>query len=168
MTEKVPVATFPCSSEAVHVTVVVPIGKNEPEPGLQTTTTSPSTRSVAVGCGYTTVAPVGPGVETTRSARPVIVGGVVSWTVTVKVSGFGFPPTVQVTVLVPMGKTDPDGGSHMTLGWTAYSTTAPAGPCASTTMFGGVGIARAALSGKTRSARVPQMRICRFRTLMPR
>src|SRR5829696_1345333 len=50
-------AVLPDESVAVHVTVVSPIGKIEPEGGLQTGTIRPSTSSVADGCGYGTGAP---------------------------------------------------------------------------------------------------------------
>ncbi len=49
MTVKVVVAELPALSVAVHVTVVVPIANTEPDGGLQTTVTEPSTASVAVG-----------------------------------------------------------------------------------------------------------------------
>jgi hypothetical protein len=42
-------AVLPCASVAVQCTVVVPSGNVEPEPGVQLTTTDPSTVSVAVG-----------------------------------------------------------------------------------------------------------------------
>ena len=48
MTAKDPVATFPWASFAVQVTVVVPIGKSEPDPGSQVGCTVPSTSSTAV------------------------------------------------------------------------------------------------------------------------
>jgi hypothetical protein len=50
------VAVLPCPSEAVHVTVVVPIG-NVPAPWSQRTPTGPSVASSAVGVVYETKAP---------------------------------------------------------------------------------------------------------------
>jgi hypothetical protein len=50
VTVKVQVAVLPELSVAVQVTVVVPLGKVEPEGGLQTTVT-PGQLSAAVGVG---------------------------------------------------------------------------------------------------------------------
>jgi len=58
-TGNVPVAAFPCASVAVHVTVSFPNGNVEPDGGLQTGLTGPSTRSVAFA-RYVTGAPDGP------------------------------------------------------------------------------------------------------------
>ena len=44
---KLPDAVFPAASLAVHVTVVVPIGKVDPDVGVQTTATEPSIASRA-------------------------------------------------------------------------------------------------------------------------
>lgn len=46
-TGNVPVATFPCASVAVHDTVSLPNGNVEPDGGLHTGVTFPSTKSVA-------------------------------------------------------------------------------------------------------------------------
>src|SRR5215210_1289348 len=88
-------AVLPDESVAVHVTVVSPIGKIEPEGGLQTGTIRPSTSSVADGCGYGTGAPeelvaltlIGEEVE---EGGRVITGGVLSGlALTVMVKDFG-------------------------------------------------------------------------------
>ncbi len=49
ITLKLASAVFPWESVAVHFTVVSPIANVEPEAGVQTTGTEPSTMSVAVG-----------------------------------------------------------------------------------------------------------------------
>ena len=49
VTVKLAVAELPAASAAVHVTVVVPIGKVVPDAGAQVTGTAPSTLPVAVG-----------------------------------------------------------------------------------------------------------------------
>ena len=83
---------FPCESVEVHVTMVVPIGKVEPEGGVHITGTDPSTRSVAVGVVYVTTMPILCLTWTIISAGvPVIVGGVVSVTVTDCVAVALFP-----------------------------------------------------------------------------
>jgi hypothetical protein len=68
-------------SVAVHVTLVVPIGKIEPEAGLQTTDSTPQL-SLAVAAKVAT-APVGQVGSLVMFAGQVIVGGVLSTTVTV-------------------------------------------------------------------------------------
>jgi len=50
-------AVAPVESLAVHVTVVTPSGKVEPESGEQVTGTGPSASEVAVGAGHVSVAP---------------------------------------------------------------------------------------------------------------
>ena len=69
------------------------------------------TRSVAVAGAYVTTAPDGPVASRTRSLlHEVIVGGVVSRTVTVNVFTVQLPTrsnTVTVTVVVPIAKTVP-------------------------------------------------------------
>jgi hypothetical protein len=53
LTLKLQVAVFPDVSVAVHVTVVVPIAKHDPDIGLHTLVT-PGQLSFAVGCTYVT------------------------------------------------------------------------------------------------------------------
>ena len=54
--EQVPSGLFAETSEAVHVTVVVPTGKVEPDAGTQLTVTTPGQLSVPVGVVYATTA----------------------------------------------------------------------------------------------------------------
>src|SRR3990172_10066734 len=78
----------------------------------------------------------------------VSAGGVVSWTVTVNDPGVEFPESsvaVQLTVVVPSGNVEPDGGEQTTVGVvsmrsdavTENVTTAPEGPVAGTVMLPG-------------------------------
>ena len=114
---KLQVAVLPTASVAVQVTVVTPTGIVDPDGGLQTTTT-PGQLSVAVGGGKVTVAlddggQVGAATAVTLDGQ-VIVGGCVSLTVTVNVQ---LDPAcaVHVTVVVPLGKKDPEAGEHITV-----------------------------------------------------
>jgi hypothetical protein len=111
------VAVLPVASVAVQVTVVVPTGSGDPDGGTHTVVT-PGQLSDAVGAGKLTTllvaasqgAPAaGGGVTTTRLVGQVIVGGCVSATVTVKLQ-LGPAVAVQVTVVVPTGKKEPEGG----------------------------------------------------------
>jgi hypothetical protein len=119
VTVKVLVAVFPEWSVAVHVTVVVPIGNVEPDAGEQVTGTAPSMSSVAVGVGYVTTAPDAPDAALVMSDTGPITGGVVSVaTVTLKVAVLVFPDASeaeQVTVVVPTGNDEPDGGTQLTV-----------------------------------------------------
>ena len=116
VTMKLQVAVFDEPSVAVHVTVVAPNGKHEPDGGTHATVT-PGQLSEAVVVKLTT-AQVDPmhtfcGVTAVTSAGHVIDGGCVSLTVTVK-EQFVLV-SVQVTVVVPLGKNDPDAGLHVTV-----------------------------------------------------
>ena len=130
MTVNVHVAVFAAASVAVHVTVVVPTGKDEPEAGTHAVVT-PGQLSPAVGAAYVTVAAHVPGaLLAVTLAGQVIVGGCVSLTVTVKVH-IAPDPSEQVTVVVPTGKKLPDAGVHVTVPQgpdvvgAGYVTTAP-------------------------------------------
>jgi hypothetical protein len=102
------VAVLPEPSVAVEVTVVVPLGKNDPDAGTLVIVT-PGQLSLAVGANVT-FAPHAPGLfDTVILAGQVIVGGCTSLTVTVNVQIDPLPP-VAVTVVVPLGKNDPDAG----------------------------------------------------------
>ncbi len=109
------VAVLPEASVAVQVTVVVPIGMAEPDGGTQATVT-PGQLSVAVGGGKVTTVAVGAGQAGAATAMmfvgQVIVGGCVSLTVTVKVQ-VGPADDVQVTVVVPTGKKEPEAGEQV-------------------------------------------------------
>jgi hypothetical protein len=54
---KLDVASFPCPSTATHVTVVVPIGKTDPDFGVQLTSSTVATLLDAVGLVYVTALP---------------------------------------------------------------------------------------------------------------
>ena len=114
VTVKLQVAVLPEASVAVQVTVVTPMGKQLPEGGLQTTTT-PGQLSLAVVVKLTTKqGELTSGVTTVWLGGQVIEGGCVSLTVTVNVQ-LGPAVLVQVTVVVPTGKNEPDGGEQVTV-----------------------------------------------------
>lgn len=96
------------ASVAVQVTVVVPTGKLDPEAGEQTTV-APGQLSFAVGVGYVTIPAGTPEIF----AGQVTVGACVSLTVTVKLQVVA-PPLEHVTVVVPLGKVEPDAGVQVT------------------------------------------------------
>ena len=104
------------ASLTVHVTEVAPLGKVEPDGGLQTGTPTPTQLSVTVGNPYVTTAEQSPGAAGTLMLEgQVMTGGSVSLTVTVNEHEdvlFDTSLAVQVTVVVPFWKTDPDGGVH--------------------------------------------------------
>src|SRR5260370_19805088 len=118
---------------AVQVTVVVPSGKVEPEAGVQLTVgavTSPAS-STAVGRAQVTTAPSGLLTSTVMLAGTPAMPRSVSLTVTVKVwlTLLGLSSAlvaVQVTVVVPIGKVEPEAGVQLTVGATrsAASSTA--------------------------------------------
>ena len=93
----------------------------------------PGQLSLTTGAGYVTTEAL-PVVPTDIFAGHVIAGGCVSLTVTVNEQLWFpllFPLLVQVTVVVPFGKNEPDAGEHVTVLHTpvvvgaAYVTTAP-------------------------------------------
>jgi len=110
---------LPDLSVAVQVTVIVPTGNIEPEGGLQLTVT-PGQLSVAAGAVKLTAVLVAKGHE--ACAVTVIgfpqpfgnTGGVLSVTVTLNVQ-LGPAVVVQVTVVMPTGKNDPEGGLQVTV-----------------------------------------------------
>lgn len=108
---------LPDASVAVQVTVVVPTGRIDPEGGLQTVVT-PGQLSEAVGGGKVTTAVVGTGQVCATTAvtllGQVIVGGCVSTTVIVKLQ-LAPAVVVQVMVVVPTGKKDPEAGEQLTV-----------------------------------------------------
>jgi hypothetical protein len=108
---------LPWASVAVHVTVVVPTGKFEPEAGVHVGVIGPSTVSLAVAVNVSTFPDADP-VLSVMSAGTVTVGGVVSCTVTWKEALLEFPAAslaVQLTVVVPSGNVDPDAGVQFEL-----------------------------------------------------
>jgi hypothetical protein len=115
LTVNVQVAVLPEESGVVQVTVVVPFGKKDPDAGEQTGGPAPGQLSLIVGAGYVTTAPHWFGsLDTDLLAGQVIVGGCVSFTVTVK-EQLGPAVDVQVTVVVPLGKNEPDAGEQLTV-----------------------------------------------------
>ena len=111
------VAVFPDASVAIAVTVVVPFGKVDPDAGLATTAT-PGQLSLAVTVKLTTAEQRFAAAGTLIFAGHVITGGWVSFTVTVNEQLDEFPAaslTPQVTVVVPLGKVDPDAGLQVGL-----------------------------------------------------
>lgn len=114
VTVKLPVALPPVLFVAVQLTVVAPSGNVEPEAGVQLAEIVPCTGSVAVTVKVTTApeelvasALMFPG--RLRVGRPD--------TVTVKLPVALFPAlsvAVQVTVVVPSGKVEPEAGVQLT------------------------------------------------------
>jgi hypothetical protein len=110
--EHVPV--FVDASVAVHVTVVTPTGKVAPDAGTHTTV-APGQLSDAVGVVKFTTAEHWPAVfDCVMFAGHVTAGACVSCTVTVN-EQLGPAVVVQLTVVVPTGKLDPEGGVHVTV-----------------------------------------------------
>jgi len=110
VTVKLQRAVFPAGSVAVQVTVVKPTAKQLPDAGVQTTLAEQL--SDAAG-EKVTVLQESPTVLVTAVMLPgqTIVGASVSWTVTLNEQ---LVPDVvlQVTVDVPTGKNDPEGGTQ--------------------------------------------------------
>lgn len=116
VTVKLCAALLPALSVAVHVTVVVPSGNVAPDAGVQFGVTAPSTASVAVTV-YDITVPAGPTADAVNGPGTLITGGVVSCTVTVKLVRAVLPlasVAVHVTVVVPVGKVDPEEGWQLT------------------------------------------------------
>jgi hypothetical protein len=107
-----------CASVAVQVTVVAPIGNTLPLTGVQLVAIGPSTLSVAVALNVNT-APSGPVASTVALDGTVPISRLrsVSFTVTLKLPVEVLPARSlawHCTVVVPIGKNDPLGGSHIT------------------------------------------------------
>lgn len=105
-------------SVAVQVTVVVPTTKVEPEAGAQTTGAEPQL-SVAVGGVYVTAALQAPVVAgcVMFIGQALMTGSWLSVTVTVKVQaavfgGVAVSLAVQVTVVTPFWKVEPEAGTQ--------------------------------------------------------
>jgi hypothetical protein len=111
-------AVLLAASETVHVTVVVPTLKLEPEAGWQTGVLTPAQLSDAVGVNVT-AAPHWPGsLPRVIGAGHAIVGASVSLTVTVNVHAAVLPAAsvaVHVTVVTPFAKVAPEAGAHETV-----------------------------------------------------
>jgi hypothetical protein len=119
LTVKLHVAVLPDVSVAVQVTVVTPTLKHPPDGGTHATVT-PGQLSLATGFGNVTVVQPDPehtfwSVIAVTFEGQVIEGGCVSLTVTVNVQLAVLADesdTLQVTVVVPFGKNDPEAGEH--------------------------------------------------------
>lgn len=115
ITVKLHIAVFFDESVAVHVTVVVPLLKLDPDAGEQATVGAGLQLSVAVGEEKVTSA-----VQTFGSVLcvmlfgHVIVGGVLSTTVRVN-EQLGPEVVVQLTVVVPSRKNEPEDGTQVTV-----------------------------------------------------
>jgi hypothetical protein len=116
-TPNVQVAALLEESVAVQVTEVVPTGNIEPDGGLHTTVGLAVQLSVAAGVVKLTAVPVANGHEACAviviSAQLGKTGGVLSVTMTLN-EQLG-PFVVQVTVVMPTGKNDPDAGLQATV-----------------------------------------------------
>src|SRR5262249_48359976 len=96
VTVKLHAAVLPEASVAVQVTVLTPSGKHDPDGGLQAVVT-PGQLSEAVGGGKVATTQFADvqvvcGETAVTAAGQVIVGGCVSWTVTVNVQVEPPPP----------------------------------------------------------------------------
>jgi hypothetical protein len=113
------VAVFPVVSVAVQVTVVTPSGKQVPDGGLHATVT-PGQLSDAGGVAYVTTVQLGLR-QAFWSVNAVMfagqgptVGGCASLTVTVNMQLGPAAVVEHVTVVVPLGKNEPDIGEQAT------------------------------------------------------
>jgi hypothetical protein len=113
-------AVFPEPSVAVQLTILVPAGKREPEGGAHVTDT-PVQLSVAVAAKLTAADACPGSVEVTIGAGHVILGGVLSNTVTEN-EHVGPLAVVQVTVVMPIAKNVPEGGAQLTAPQAADAT----------------------------------------------
>ena len=132
---------------AVVFTTVVPIGKTEPEGGAETTVT-PGQLSLPVALKLTTAPQAPASLHTVIGFGSESVGDSQSLTVTVNEHCAELPAasvTVEFTVVVPTGKTEPEAGEETTekpaqlsAPFTAKVTTAPQVPAsAHCVMFDG-------------------------------
>jgi hypothetical protein len=107
-------------SVTVQVTSVTPFGKVAPDAGAHTTAFGGRVQlSEAVGAKVTTAAHWFGSVDCVIFAGQVIIGGCVSFTVTVNVhvaSGLTLFVAVQLTVVTPLLKVEPEAGTHVTVG----------------------------------------------------
>jgi hypothetical protein len=116
VTVNVFVPVLPRLSVALHVTVVVPIANVDPEAGVHVTAIAPSSGSVAEAANVT-CAPPGIVAATAMFAGTVTVGAAPGSTVTVNdvlPETPSWAVAVQLTVVAPIGKVEPDAGVHAT------------------------------------------------------
>ena len=117
MTVNEHVAVFPDASVAVTVTVVTPNGNVDPDGGTATTVT-PGQLSLAFNLKFTTAEHWFGSFGVVIFAGHLITGGCESFTVTVKLQFdefFDASLTLHETVVVPIGKVDPEAGAHIGL-----------------------------------------------------
>jgi len=157
---------LPAASLATHVMVVVPSGKVEPELGEQIAVSEPLTMSVEDAENVAT-APLGP-VASRVSGNPenVIVGGVVSTIVILKLVVTLLPEksvAEQETSVVPSANVESEAGEQLTVGEGStksltvraeYVTVLPDGPVASATILVGATIEGGVVS-RTVTVKVP-------------
>jgi hypothetical protein len=139
-------ACSPPKSVTVHVTVVLPTGKELPLAGVHTGTRSSCSVSLAVTSKLTS-APRGPVALTTMVSGTAMVGAsLVTMTVNSPLScSPAKSVAVQDTMVFPMRKLLPFGGMHtgvsagcsVSVTVAAKSTMAPVAPVAATVMFAG-------------------------------
>ncbi len=111
--EQLPV--FDDESVAMQVTVVTPLGKVEPDAGAQTGVRLPSQLSAAVAVKLTTAEQSPPAVPVVMGDGQVTTGASSSLTVTVNEQLPVLPDesvAMQVTVVTPLGKVEPDAGAQ--------------------------------------------------------
>ena len=117
VTAKLHALVFSLESVAMHVTDVVPTGKELPEAGVQATVVLVQL-SVAVGAKFTTAEHAPRSLVVMMSAGHAMAGGVESIIVTVKEQVAELVHSLvalHVTVVVPSGNVDPDAGSQTTV-----------------------------------------------------
>ena len=107
---------LPASSVALQTTVVVPIGKSDPEAGSQTTTGSPRHSFVISGSGNSTTMPAFGTHSASMFSGQASTGALSSTTEIVKVQLDLLPALSvpwQTTVVSPRLKTLPEAGTQM-------------------------------------------------------
>src|SRR5688572_7854730 len=117
VTVKIPVVVLPSASVAMFVTVVTPSGKVEPDGGVLTTVGTEQL-SVAVTTKLTTALLCPGGTTSEMFAGRLRTGFWVSTMVTRNEFVVRLPAisvAMQTTVVVPFGKTEPEGGVHTTV-----------------------------------------------------
>jgi hypothetical protein len=127
VTVKLPLADFPAPSVAEQSTVVVPTGNADPDAGEQFAGSAPETASLALA-EYVTTFPELESASIVMFEGRLRLGGVVSWTVTVKEGAVaGLPAAslaVHETVEDPSGNVVPEGWSHVITGAAPLSSVA--------------------------------------------
>jgi len=119
VTVKLQFVVFPARSVAVHVTVVTPFMKVDPDGGTHATVT-PGQLSFALAAPYSTLLRLhGPeSVVDTIFVEQVIDGGSISLTVTANEHSAVLPElsvATHSTVVIPFAKKEPDAGAHCTV-----------------------------------------------------